>query len=122
MMSQQINKKFWMTFLPVFLEALGVVLLILIFLSIKRTAYISFSNIPYSEEQTKTCEIIIEGDESIGKVARELEKLGVIEDDRYIKIRYYCSDYKEYEFLEGVHDVSASMGTDDLLDELTGKN
>ncbi|MCQ2491991.1 MAG: hypothetical protein MJ087_03005 [Lachnospiraceae bacterium] len=111
-----------MTFLPVFLEALGVVLLILIFLWMKQTAFMSFANVSYKQEQVETCQIIIEGNEKIGKVSKELEKLGVVADKRYIKIRYYCSDFKEYEFVKGVHDVSANMGTDDLLNELTGKN
>ncbi len=121
MIKQQINKKFWMTFLPVFLEALGVVLLILIFLWMKQVAFYSFSNEPYEKDTTDVVQIDVTRDQKVRDVAKELEKRDVIRDSRYLTIRYYCSSYKDDQIIQGVYEVSPSMGVDDILDKITGK-
>lgn len=121
MMRQQINKKFWMTFLPVFLEALAVVLLILIFLWTKQAAFYTFSNEPLDQTQTDFTDVVVTEDETLKQVAEELEDRELIADGIYLRIRYQFSDYKNYSLCQGTYEISPSMGVDDILDEFTGR-
>lgn len=120
-MKKQMNKKFWRTFFSVFLDALLIVAVILIFLWMKKIAYYSFSNEPYQKESKKQLEIQIKEADTVREVANELEYLGVIEDKNYVLLRYNCSTYHVYQLCPGKYQVSPNMGVDDLLDEFTGR-
>jgi cell division protein YceG involved in septum cleavage len=120
-MIRQVNKKFWRTFFTVFLDALLIVAIVLIFFWMRKVGFYSFSNRPYQKENGKVIEIQIKEKETVKDLARQLEERGVIEDDMYLRIRYRCSSYYMYNFRPGEYQVSPSMGVDDLLDEFTGQ-
>lgn len=118
---RQVNRKFWRTFGVVFLEALLVVAIILVFLWMYQLSYYSFSNEPYQEKVTKTIKIQITEEETITDLAKELEQKAIIEDRRYLQIRYQCSDYHRYHLRAGEYQITDSMGIDDLLEDFTGR-
>ncbi|MDO4170247.1 MAG: hypothetical protein Q4D45_10135 [Lachnospiraceae bacterium] len=121
MIIQQINKKFWRTFGKVFLEALFIVGVILIFLWMYQLSYYSFSNEPYHKKETQNVKITIAEKETIGDLAKKLEQAEIIENKYYLQIRYQCSDYHRYHLRAGEYQVTDAMGIDDLLEKFTGR-
>lgn len=120
-MKQQVNKKFWRTFFSVFLNALLIVVIILIFLWMNNLAYYAFANEPFRSDSDAKVEIQVKEEEKVKELALELEEKNVIENNWYMRLRYYCSDYQKYHLRTGRYQVSADMGMDDLLDEFTGR-
>lgn len=115
------NKKFWRTFVYVFLEALIVVFIILLFLWMKIIAFDAFSNTPYDKKDAKQITYFVKREQSIGEISKELEQKKIISNHLAMELRYYCSDYTNDSFQAGKHEISSDMGIDALLDEFTGR-
>jgi len=115
------NKKFWRTFGTVFLEALVIVTVILIFLWMNQLAYYSFSNVPYDKSREEETTVRITDDTGITDLSYQLKDEEMIGSRYAMVLRYYCSDYQYYELCPGTYKVSTSMGIDDMLDEFTGR-
>ena len=119
-MKQQMNKKFWRTFGTVFLEALVIVTVILIFLWMTQLAYYSFSNIAYDDKKT-TATVQITNDTTLDELSEQLKEENIIGSSYALVMRYYCSEYQNYELCPGTYHVSSGMGIDDLLEQFTGR-
>lgn len=120
-MKKQMNKKFWRTFGTVFLEALVIVTVILVFLWMNQLAYYSFSNVPYDKNKEQEITVQITDNTEIMDLSDTLKQKEIVGSRYAMVIRYYCSDYQYYELCPGTYQISADMGIDDLLDEFTGR-
>lgn len=121
MIKQQMNKKFWRTFGEVFLDALLLVAVILVFLWMKKVAFFAFSNEPYQPDSKAYVQMVVVKNDNAHEIGEKLERMGVIESHWYLQIRYQFSSYGKYHFQPGIYRVGPSMGVDDLIAEFTGR-